>query len=377
MHHSLPMKLLLLTDDLEIGGVPRHVTLLANGLYSRGIEVVVAAIDGPLRESLECPIPFIPLHTHMPTERMKKIALLSYSLFPLIHVVQSHRITIIHTHKRFSDLLGRIIARITGTIHLSTCHSLFNNLHHCSIFGDNTIAISARINQELVGSFHKKVSAVRTILPGVPALKPMTTYELVEKRMELGLSARNKVIACVARLSPEKDHRSIIEAIRMNADILRREHAVVLFVGDGERKQLLAQRIVEQKLSDIIRFLPSSISFQPVGSLADFFILASFQEGLPLTLLEAGSLGKAHIATNVGGISEFITHFRTGILVPPQDPPALASAIQFLLEHPEEAHRLGSAAKKKNEECFGYDRCIDETIEYYQSIITTGRGLSK
>jgi glycosyltransferase involved in cell wall biosynthesis len=81
-------------------------------------------------------------------------------------------------------------------------------------------------------------------------------------------------------------------------------------------------------------------------SLADMFVLASLQEGLPIALVEAMALGLPCIATDVNAIPEAIVDGQTGILIPPSDPEKLAAAISLLIDEPEEMKRLGAAAKK-------------------------------
>jgi glycosyltransferase involved in cell wall biosynthesis len=101
-------------------------------------------------------------------------------------------------------------------------------------------------------------------------------------------------------------------------------------------------------------------------NIADFMVLSSMREGLPFVILEAASLSKPHIATYVGGVSEFIVDGETGILIPPGDPNKLADAIKKLLEKPALVKTLGRNAREKYLQQFTYERFIDQTLEVYR-----------
>ena len=79
----------------------------------------------------------------------------------------------------------------------------------------------------------------------------------------------------------------------------------------------------------------------------DIFILPSYGEGMPMSILEAMSYGIPVIATDVGGIPEVIIHEKTGILIPPGDKKALKQALQSLIYDSELRHKLGTAAKER------------------------------
>jgi len=81
---------------------------------------------------------------------------------------------------------------------------------------------------------------------------------------------------------------------------------------------------------------------------SDVFVLASRQEGLPVTLMEATSVGMPIVATAVGGVPQVVTDGVDGLIVPPGDPVALADALERVVSDPGLRARLGSAAKVKS-----------------------------
>lgn len=98
---------------------------------------------------------------------------------------------------------------------------------------------------------------------------------------------------------------------------------------------------------------------------ASIFCLPSHWEGFPLSILEAMSAGAAVVATSVGDIPEILDHGRAGLLVEVRDPAALASALRSLITEPEEARRLGAAARARVESVYGRDRMVRTLQDIY------------
>jgi glycosyltransferase involved in cell wall biosynthesis len=107
-------------------------------------------------------------------------------------------------------------------------------------------------------------------------------------------------------------------------------------------------------------------------SLADIFVLASLQEGLPVALVEAMALGLSCIATSVNAIPEAIAHNENGILVPPNEPAKLAEAITDLLNDHEKRKQFGIAAKRTAYERFDERITAEKTLKLYDAIWKTG-----
>jgi glycosyltransferase involved in cell wall biosynthesis len=100
----------------------------------------------------------------------------------------------------------------------------------------------------------------------------------------------------------------------------------------------------------------------------DIFVLASKREGLGLSILEAQCAGLPVVATAVGGILEIVRHGRTGLLVPPEDPQALAGAILRLAGDAGLRTRLGRAAAGSALK-FSEDRMVEATMEFYRTLL--------
>jgi glycosyltransferase involved in cell wall biosynthesis len=99
---------------------------------------------------------------------------------------------------------------------------------------------------------------------------------------------------------------------------------------------------------------------------ADLFVLPSFEEGLPVVLMEAMSMQVACVATHVAGIPELIRHGLDGLLVAPSDTAGLAQAILELIRDPELRRRLGASARARVLECYRLDRSVATLAEIFR-----------
>ena len=121
---------------------------------------------------------------------------------------------------------------------------------------------------------------------------------------------------------------------------------VVLAVGDGPLRQELEDLARRLNIAHVVRFLGHREDVADLLHAADIVTLASRSEGMPYTLLEAMGSARAVIATRIGGIEEVIQQEGTAVLVPSQDPGALAKAIVDLLADPEGTARMGQGARQ-------------------------------
>ena len=101
----------------------------------------------------------------------------------------------------------------------------------------------------------------------------------------------------------------------------------------------------------------------------DVVALPSWTEGLPIVLLEAMAHGRPVVATPVGGTPELVTDGETGLLVPPRDPEALAAALRRVLDDPDLARRLGTAARARVAERFTAAEQARRTLAIYDDVV--------
>jgi glycosyltransferase involved in cell wall biosynthesis len=366
------MKILLVTDELLPGGVSRYVTDVANKLSSRGLAVTVASTGGSFRTRLNSSVRFVPLTLMKPNSYRKDYGGIPRSLIELASFVRQTLPDVIHTNKRFCDTLGRLVARKFGIPHVSTCHNTFAGGQWYSPFGDYTIAVSDAIGHMLISRFGKPPQKVFTIKNEIEPLRSASLGENKAWALKLGIQRFKTVIASVGQFIPSKDRDTLLDALAILNRQGKLKNTVCILMGHGQCFERLKARITQLALDEHVRFLPGEFDVRTIVSLADFCVLSSIQDGgIPYVLLEAASLKKPHIATNVGGIPEFISHGETGLLVPPKSPQLLAEAIEVFLRKPDSVSKIGRNAKNRFLRFHSSETYITETLEVYRRAISS------
>ncbi len=179
--------------------------------------------------------------------------------------------------------------------------------------------------------------------PGIAA--PAVTAERGHVRAGLGLDPDVELVVIVARLAPEKDHATLLRAFaRVRA---ARPRARLLVVGDGALRGELEQLAGDLGITDDVVFAGVRSDVGDLLAAADVAALSSRKECAPQALLEAMAVGVPIVATAVGGIPEMVDDARTGLLVPPGDPEALAEALLALLGDPARRSALVAAGRRE------------------------------
>ena len=187
-----------------------------------------------------------------------------------------------------------------------------------------------------------------------------------EGRRRLGLPADATVIGTVANFTPKKDHGTLLDAV--SALLTTRPQLRVVLVGSGPLEDALRRRVTGGPLAGAVTFAGSRDDVAQVLPAFDVFVLSSLHEGLPIALLEAMASRVAPVATAVGGVPEVIRDRADGLLVPPADPVALASALAEVLDDAALRERLACAAVRRSED-FGIDRAVREMQDWYDEVL--------
>lgn len=256
----------------------------------------------------------------------------------LAALVDSLGIDIIHAHEVKSDVITCLAARLRPVPIVTTLHGWIGNgvkqrfmigLDKCVVRGfDRVIAVSKEIERELLaaGVEPEKICVLHN---GIVLERYRRTGRHGVLQELIGRDISRPIIASIGRLSPEKGHVDLIDAIAL---VKKQGRSVSLvLIGDGPERSNLAEKIRALGLDDIVHllgYLP-----QPERFLEDveLTVLPSHTEGLPNVVLESLLMEVPVLATRVGGTPEVITDSETGRLVPPHSPEALAAGIlEFL-----------------------------------------------
>ncbi len=179
----------------------------------------------------------------------------------------------------------------------------------------------------------------------VKAFLPAPEARVLELRRTLGIPAGAQVLLNVGRLSREKGHADLIQAIAISRKANSDRTLRVVFVGDGPDGQRLRDAAREWAVADWVIFAGHQADVTPYYTIADLMVLPSHTEGSPNTLLEAMAAGIPIVATAVGGVPEIVTNNKEALLVEAHNPAALARAIDCVLGDQNLQRQLSSHAR--------------------------------
>lgn len=209
-----------------------------------------------------------------------------------------------------------------------------------------TVCVSEAVRRALVNDYKFPAGKTITMLNGVPTARfAPSEKQGVALRARLGINPDEFLLVCAARLAEAKGLDILLQAVSRVRKKGIRCKCVIL--GAGPLKDKLLQQNESLGLSGSVFFEGYHEDIRPYLQSASAFILTSYLEGLPLSVLEAMACGLPCIVTNVGGSAEAVLDHVVGLVIPPGSVDAAEDAISYLSTHPEERARMGSLARKR------------------------------
>ncbi|MBK9711157.1 MAG: glycosyltransferase [Kouleothrix sp.] len=374
--------------EATIAGVRTHVQILVTGLDRRRFQPVVAC--PPHRERsfgdqqfvsylAGADIPVVPIAMRRSISPAADIA----ALRRLVGLLRRERFDIIHLHSSKAGFLGRLAARIAGDAptvysphgfaflgrHGRGQRMLYLTLERLAgRLGDRLVAVSPGERAIAIRERIASPERVVCIENGIPPAMLPAAYDRLAQRAALGQPGDAPLIGTVARLTAQKNPRLFLDA----AALLLRDLPGARFVwcGGGDLAEAARRYAAELGVAEACRFLGHRDDTPQIIAALDMFWLTSDYEGLPLAPLEAMSLGVPVVATDVVGTRDLLRGV-AGLLVPPGDAGALASAARGLARSDERRARLGQAGRTSYLEHGTANRMIDAVERLYEDLAAT------
>ncbi len=177
------------------------------------------------------------------------------------------------------------------------------------------------------------------------------------------------MVVSAGRLSPEKGHRFLVEAVGMLRGSSNNTHFV--FCGDGPCQEDLEIRSKELGVSENCHFVGFRRDLKEIFQVMDLMVLPSLTEGLPNVVLEAFACAKPIVATRVGGVPEIVENGINGLLLPPERPDLLADAIKNCLASPEKMKQMGEAGYRKVKSEFTFESQSQKLEAIYNEVLNS------
>lgn len=237
---------------------------------------------------------------------------------------------------------------------------------------DTVVASAAAVRDFYVDQVKADPSKVEVIYNAVDWAQLQTTMTREETRAAIGIPADARVAGIIARLTAQKAHRVLFDAMAQTPE-LANVHLMV--VGDGELRDELRQRVDALGLSPRVHFVGARRDLGNVLAAIDVFLMPSLWEGLPLSMVLAMGAGLPVIATAVAGIPEVVQDGVSGWLVQPGDVPALGAAMARVFGDDTQRVLMGQAARAFVRPRFGVDGYVASVTALYDRLLAA-KGLA-
>lgn len=296
----------------------------------------------------------------------------------LRRVIEEQAPDLVHLHTGRASWLGGLAARWAGRPAVTTrrmdravrrgwkTRLVYEHLVR------RVVAISPAVARELAagGVPPARVSTIASSVepPALPADPDERDRRRRAARAALGLGPDERVVLVLAALVPRKGIDVLLEALA-GSELAR---TVLLVAGEGEQRGALEARAAALGLGPRVRFLGQRDDKERLLEACDVFCLPSRQEGLGVAALEAMAAGRAVVASRVGGLAEAVEHERSGLLVPPGDPRALARALARLLDDPALRERLAAHGPLRVAEGFLAEQMVAAYERLYRAVLREG-----
>ncbi|MFA4991730.1 MAG: glycosyltransferase family 4 protein [Candidatus Omnitrophota bacterium] len=306
-------------------------------------------------------------------------------------ILRRERPDIVHTHTAKAGTLGRLAAltynatrgpgrargqrcRMVHTFHGHVFIGYFSRLRTLffiwieralALFTDKIITVSPGLKKELADKFRiapeNKISVIEL------------GFELEDLlRLPLKENAGVVNVGIVGRLVPIKNHKMFLRVVsRLAACPLRFK---VVIVGDGEMRGDLVRYASELGIGGMVEFMGWVTDLKMIYEDLDIVVLTSFNEGTPVSLIEAMAAGRPVVATKAGGVPDIVREGESGYLLDSGDEPGFAGRLSELIRDPSKRKAFGSFGRELVRSRFSKERLIKDTGRLYNNLLSEKEG---
>jgi L-malate glycosyltransferase len=359
-----------------IGGTETQAVELARRLDPSRYQVTIGCLrkEGPLLEKLEgSGIPIVHIDLGGGIDSPAGIR----AVFRLAQLLRRGKFDILHAHDLWSNMVGtaaammaRLPVRITSQRDLS--HDFWYQTYRRRVLrffqARSTVVLTnaGAIRDLLVSEKMIPAEKICVIYNGVDLQK--LQQAVPDRETFFPNSSDKKLVVMVGNMVTDvKGHPTLIAAAKMV--VAECPTTQFVLVGDGPRRPAFEAQVRAASLDPYFLFLGRRTDVPQILACCQIAVLPSLAEGLPNAVLEYMARGLPVVATALGGNLEVIQPNTTGLLVPAQNPGALAEALVKLLRDDQLARSLGSAARSYVEENFSFERLVANTDKLYSKLL--------
>jgi glycosyltransferase involved in cell wall biosynthesis len=362
-----------------VGGAQDNTFLTVEGLPRDRYEVHLAGAPGgswqDRAESVADQLFLIP--------SLKRGTSVGQNLQALVEIralLKRQKYDIVHTHSTNAGIFGRYAAKLAGTpLIVHTVHGFpFNDLtlspttrtvliwleRLAALCSDCLIMVSELNKIEALKKRITLGTEMVTIYSGIDLSRFVEQPDVATKRKVLGFSESWPIVGMVGRLAESNAPDVFIQAAKRV--LAERPNLYFAIVGDGPLRSTVEALTVDVPQCKILGYRSDIPQILP---LFDIYVAPVLWGGLGRALTEAMVTGRPVVASAVNGVPEIVHHGETGLLVPPNDPDAIAREVCYLLDHPERAKQLGVAGQALVVPKFGAEQMVTGIATLYENLL--------
>lgn len=349
--------ILLLTPVFDMGGTESYILTLAKGL--KNIFNITVMSDGGKRENELKEIGI--LHKKCTCFSKRNIKNFFYAIYIIKTYIKSNNIEMIHTSSIYTTILAKIATVLNFSVNVKVMITLHGGPNKeiekqyaklLNIFADFVIALSNNSKEKLIenGLKESKINVIYNGIEGLSKFKQKT-------------NTNKLIIGSCGRLTLQKGYEYLIEAL----SLIKVNNIECWIIGDGELRDCLKEKISDLKLEDKVKLLGFRENINELLNQIDIFILPSLWEQFPISILEAMSLGKPIIATNVNGVEEELGD--TGILIESANSSKIKESLEILLDNIELRQELSYKVENRFNDMFTSKIMINKLLKVYNELL--------
>jgi len=356
------MKIAHVVDSMEVGGAETLVSQMCRLQREQGHEPCVYAVAtlGPLGEQMRKEGFFVQPNVgrHLPDATRN-----------FFRIFKGLRPDVVHLHNPTPTIYAAIAARMAGVPSIiSTRHSLVAPPR--KVVEELKYAIAATCCDWIVGICEATVNNLKSI-HSAPIRKIVCVYNgatpLKRVAKQDWPQKSGFTLVYVGRLEPVKNHALLLNAFR--GALASMPDLRLWMVGDGSERGTLERLATDLGIAVQVTFWGQQLDVAPFFSAADAFIMSSKSEGLPMSLLQAFSLGLPAIVTDVGGMAEVVQLAQAGCVVPPANPAEMTAAILRLASSAAEREQFAAHAEAAFHSRFALQTMVDAYMQLYSDAL--------
>ena len=368
------MRVAHLIDNLRlVGGAQRVLVLLTHSAHNTDLELTVIDLksdsDSPNLERLKKAGVDV---LHFPAENMRD----AKRFLSLVRYLKHEQFDLIHTHLLHSNVIGILASKLAGTPVIGSLYNVHisRRKNHTFRYGLETLLLRYAADGvmavgQLTAEAHQsrlKGKRIYVIPTAVEIPELLSPQEKQLMRESLVGDARRPLIVSVGRLTTQKGYTYLLDAF---SQVHKRwPQAALVIAGEGALFDELSLKIRGLNLNKHAFLLGPRSDVQRLLGACDIFVSSSLWEGLPSALLEGMAAGLPVVATTVGDMPRVVTP-DTGLLIPAEDPDAIAGAIIELLDHPQQRKLMGEAAREYAITHHGLDAYGKHFLHMYKDVL--------